>query len=984
VEQSRSDAGTQVGSTDVTAAGGGATAPDATSTVRLVLPVEGMTCASCSARVGRALTKLNGVTDANVNFATHRAAVSYDPSRVDPAALRTAIERVGYAVPEVPDDAAMHERRRVRLTRQLILATVLTIPVLLISMVPALMFDGWQWVALALTTPVVLGSGWEFHRNAAINLVHRQVTMDTLVSIGTLTAYLWSVWALVVLDAASLHGGMRLSVTGLPDVYLETAAAIVTAILLGRWFEHRAKGRSSQAIARLLELGPRTATLADGREVDVAALVAGDRILIRPGARIPVDARVVEGSSSIDASMLTGEPLPVDVVVGDDVVGGTLNVAGRLVVEATAVGSSTVLAQIVDLVAQAQGGRAPVQALIDRVTSVFVPIVLLIAASTLAWGVWSGGGSSEALTRAVAVLVIACPCALGLATPTAVMVGVGRGASLGVIIKGVHVLETTRRVDTIVLDKTGTLTEGRMTLVGVHASDALRHDDTRAALVRAAVIAAETASEHPVARALARDLASASTVLPAAELVDFAALPGLGVRARIAVADGPHAGEHDVLVGRVSLLREHGFELDAMLERARDDEEALGRTVVVAGVLPAVQVGASDGASDGAADDAPDGHDGSAAPSTPVALVLAVADAVKPTSREAVAALHALGLTTVLLTGDQERTACAVADELGIGRVIAGVLPDGKDAVIQELQDAGHTVAMVGDGINDAPALARADLGIAMGTGTDVAIEAGEVTLMSGDPRAAADAIALSRRTLSTIRSNLVWAFGYNVLAIPLAAAGLLNPMVAAAAMGFSSVFVVTNSLRLRDFRGARGRAPTRREQAERTAVRLVLAAGIVAVVLVGATFQRSLLPGRTIDVALTAQGIVPAALDVAPGEKVTFVLSTDATTSFHLLDVVDLAMMRESAALDGMAMDHGRDSVGTIVPAGLTVRLTWTAPDTRDELVRLRAHDDLRDAVAELVGSDVRDGSAAAGGTRPRLTSGTMLRPLHGTTEVR
>jgi Cu+-exporting ATPase len=969
---------------------GGTTVPatvDATSTVRLVLPVEGMTCASCSARVGRALTKLDGVTDANVNFATHRAAVSYDPALVDPEALRSAIERVGYAVPEVPDDAAMHERRRVRLTRQLILATALTIPVLLISMVPALMFDGWQWVALALTTPVVLGSGWEFHRNAAINLVHRQVTMDTLVSIGTLTAYLWSVWALVALDAASLHGGMRLSVTGLPDVYLETAAAIVTAILLGRWFEHRAKGRSSQAIARLLELGPRTATLADGREVDVAALVAGDRILIRPGERIPVDARVVEGASSIDASMLTGEPLPVDVVVGDDVVGGTLNVAGRLVVEATAVGAGTVLAQIVDLVAQAQGGRAPVQALVDRVTSVFVPIVLLIAAGTLAWGVWSDGAPSEALTRAVAVLVIACPCALGLATPTAVMVGVGRGASLGVIIKGVHVLETTRRVDTIVLDKTGTLTEGRMTLVGVHAWEGLAHDASLAALVRAAVVAAEAASEHPVARALARDLASdaatdlpgahggasapttlgATAALPALTLVDFAALPGLGVRARIAVVDGPHAGEHDVVVGRVSLLREHGFELDAALEQARDDEEALGRTVVVAGVRPVA----------------------AATPATtPVALVLAVADAIKPTSREAVAALHALGLRTVLLTGDQERTARAVADELGIGRVIAGVLPDGKDAVIRELQEAGHTVAMVGDGINDAPALARADLGIAMGTGTDVAIEAGEVTLMSGDPRAAADAIALSRRTLSTIRSNLVWAFGYNVLAIPLAAVGLLNPMVAAAAMGFSSVFVVTNSLRLRDFRGARGRAPTRREQVERTAVRLALAAGIVAVVLVGATFQRSLLPGRTIDVALTAQGIVPATLDVAPGEKVTFVLTSDTTTSFHLLDVVDLAMMRDAS--DGMAMEHGRRSVGTIVPEGLTVRLTWTAPAAREDLLRLRAHDDLRDAVAELVGpGDGADPAAGVGSSAPigraaPAGSGRMAAPTHGSTEVR
>jgi P-type Cu+ transporter len=886
-------------------------------TVRLILPVEGMTCASCSARVGRALTKLDGVSDANVNFATHRAAVTYDPDLVDPAELRAAVERVGYAVPDVPDDAAMHERRRVRLQRQLALAVVLTVPTLLISMVPAFMFDGWQWVALALTTPVVLGSGWEFHRNAAVNLVLRQVTMDTLVSIGTLTAYLWSVWALVVLDAAELHGGMRLSVTGLPDVYLETAAAIVTAILLGRWFEHRAKGRSSQAIARLLELGPRTATLADGREVPVAELVAGDRILIRPGERIAVDARVIEGRSAVDTSMLTGEPLPVDVVPGDDVVGGTLNGSGRLVVEATAVGSATVLAQIVDLVAQAQGGRAPVEALVDRVTSVFVPIVLLIAAGTLAVGLLQGETLSDPLTRAVAVLVIACPCALGLATPTAVMVGVGRGASLGVVIKGVHVLETTRRVDMIVLDKTGTLTEGRMVVVADHA-DVIAADDQRLAAL-AAIVAAEAASEHPIARAIARDLAARHPGLPAARLEEFTSLPGVGVRASVEVA----GTLLDVVVGRSSLLAEHGHALSPELEAERDLHESQGRTVIAA----AARVAGSDRAG--------------------AVFVVALSDAIKPTSREAVASFHALGLGTVLLTGDQERTARAVAEELGIQRVVAGVLPDGKDAVIQQLQAEGHVVAMVGDGINDAPALARADLGIAMGTGTDVAIEAGEVTLMSGDPRAAADAIALSRRTLSTIRSNLVWAFGYNTLAIPLAAVGLLNPMVAAAAMGFSSVFVVTNSLRLRDFRGARALAPTTRQRVERSAVRLAMAAGIVAVVLVGAAFQRSLLPGRTIDIALTERGVVPAVVQVVPGEKVTFVLDADARTSFHLVDVVDLAMMRMEAS--GTAMDHGRRAVGTVVPAGMTVRLTWTVPDDADAVLRLRIHDGARDTVAEL-----------------------------------
>lgn len=910
--------------------------------MRIVLPVEGMTCASCSARVGRALTKLDGVEDANVNFATHRAAVTYDPSRVDPDVLRSAVERVGYAVPEAPDDAAMHERRRVRLRRQLTLAVVLTVPVLAISMVPALMFDGWQWVALVLTTPVVFGSGWEFHRNAAVNLVHRQVTMDTLVSIGTLTAYLWSVWALVVLDAAELHGGMRLSVTGLPDVYLETAAAIVTAILLGRWFEHRAEGRSSQAIARLLELGPRTATLVDGREVPVADVVVGDRLVVRPGERIPVDARVVEGRSTLDTSMLTGEPLPVDVGPDDEVVGGTLNGSGRLVLEATAVGASTVLAQIVDLVAQAQGGRAPVEALVDRVTSVFVPVVLLIAAGTLGLGLLGGASLAETLTRAVAVLVIACPCALGLATPTAVMVGVGRGASLGVVIKGVHVLETTRRVDTIVLDKTGTLTEGRMVVVDAHHLPTTPEAQAHVPAALAAVVAAEAASEHPIARAVARDLVARHADLPDATLGDFTALPGLGVRATTEV-DGT---TYEVLVGRPSLLAEEGHALDGTLEGVRDAHEAQGRTVVAAAARPiAADVDV----------------DADAAARGAVILVLALSDAVKATSREAVAAFRELGLSTVLLTGDQERTAQAVADELGIDRVVAGVLPDGKDAVIRDLQAEGRTVAMVGDGINDAPALARADLGIAMGTGTDVAIEAGEVTLMSGDPRAAADAIALSRRTLATIRSNLVWAFGYNTLAIPLAAAGLLNPMVAAAAMGFSSVFVVTNSLRLRDFRGARAIAPTTRQRVERGAVRLAMAAGIVAVVLVGAAFQRSLLPGRSVDVALTSAGVAPAEVAVVPGEKVTFVLEADARTTLHVIDVVELAMMRLDGT--GAEMDHGGTSVATAVPEGTTVRLTWTVPDDADAVRRLVLHDHERDTVAMLVPVDAVPVDPATGG---------------------
>jgi Cu+-exporting ATPase len=897
-------------------------------TVRLVLPVEGMTCASCSARVGRALGKVEGVADAVVNFATNRAVVTYDPARTDGDALRAAVERVGYAVPAVPDDAAMHARRGRRLGRRLALAGVLSVPVLLISMVPALMFDGWQWVALVLTTPVVLGAGGEFHRNAAVNLRHGAVTMDTLVSIGTLTAYGWSVWALVALDAAELHGGMRLAVSGLPDVYLETAAAIVTLILLGRWFEHRAKGRSSRAIARLLELGPRTAELVDGREVEVARLTVGDGIVLRPGARVPVDAVVLEGTSTLDTSMLTGEPVPVEVGPGDEVVGGTVNGAGRLVLEARAVGADTVLAQIVDLVAQAQGGRAPVQALVDRVTAWFVPVVLAIALGVLLAGV-AAGDASGALTRAVAVLVIACPCALGLATPTAVMVGVGRGASLGVIVRGVEALETSGRVGTVVLDKTGTLTEGRMRLVAVHAARPLADDAAALAVVRAAVAAAEGASEHPIARAVARDLTAApGAPLPA--VAAFEARPGLGVVATVAGPDREHPFE--VVVGRPDLLAAHGLPLPTDLAATLVAEAEGGRTVIAAAVRGPGLPGA------GAA-----------------ALVLALEDTMKPGAAEAVAALHRMGLDTVLLTGDREESARAVAARLGIPRVVAGVLPDGKEAVIRALQAEGRVVAMVGDGINDAPALASADLGIAMGGGTDVAIEAGDVTLVTGDPRAIPDAVALARRTLGTIRGNLVWAFGYNTLAIPLAAVGLLNPMVAAAAMGLSSVFVVTNSLRLRRFTGVRGRPPTRRERVERAAATLVTVAALAGLVGTATAFQRSLLPGREVPLALTADGPAPATVVVTPGERVTFVLTSDATTSLHLVDVTELAMMRMTPEGAAAEMRHGRRTIGTVVPAGVTVRLTWTAPREPDALRRLRLHDGLRDATAELVPAAVQ-----------------------------
>ncbi|MFO7779474.1 MAG: heavy metal translocating P-type ATPase [Nitriliruptoraceae bacterium] len=881
-------------------------------TIRLVLPVDGMTCAACSNRVSRALGKLDGVEQANVNFATHRAAVTYDASKVDPAQFKAAIEKVGYEVPEVPDDDAAYERRRVRLRRDLAIATLFTVPAVLISMVPALMFTGWQWVVWALTTPVVLYSGREFHRNAAMNLRHGQVTMDTLVSLGTSVAYGWSVVALLFLGAGTFHEGMRLNVAGLPEVYFETAAAIITAIILGRVFEHRAKGRSSQAIKRLLELGAKTATLEDGTELPVERLEVGMRVMVRPGERIPSDGVVTSGSSAVDTSMITGEPVPVEVGEGDEVVGGTVNESGRLIVELTAVGNQTLLAQIVDLVAQAQGGKAPIEALVDRVSAVFVPIVLVIAAATFGFWIVSGLGVSDAITRAVAVLVIACPCALGLATPTAIMVGTGRGASLGVLIKGAEVLESTRTVDTVLLDKTGTVTEGRMTLTDVEVAGRLSAAEHQQLL--GAVAAVEDASEHPIARAIAAGLRDRldATTLP--EVVAFRALPGLGVTGQV---DG-----EEILVGRASLFAERGWTVPEDLEVHRTATEQAGRTAVLAG-----RAGAAE-------------------------LVLAVADQIKPHSREAVAALQELGLTTVLVTGDNRTTARAVADEVGIDEVIAEVLPQDKEQVVRELQDEGHLVAMVGDGVNDAPALARADLGIAMGTGTDVAIEAGEVTLVSGDLRAAADAVALSRRTLRTIRGNLVWAFGYNTAAIPLAAAGFLNPMVAAFAMGFSSVFVVTNSLRLRQFRGLRAASPTPREHVEAWGLRVAFVGLVALVVLAGVEFQRSLLPGRTVPVELS-DGLSVERIVAEPGEKLTFELVSDRPAEFLLVSEDQASMVTptlpsEGTGAPGAGMDaddqmplaHGHDDrrVGTVVPPDTVVRFTWTLPDDAGELTELVA----------------------------------------------
>jgi P-type Cu+ transporter len=726
---------------------------------RVDLPVEGMTCASCAARIEKALGGVSGVAETHANYATKQATVVYDPGATGTDEFEATIAGLGYSVahPEHPEERDPEAEELRNLRPRLYAAVALTIPVLLISMVPPLMFDGWQWVAFALSTPVILWAGWPFHRATLVNLRHGATTMDTLISLGTLAAYAWSVVALVFLGAA--EGGVAMGgVFGggdTADVYFETASVIVALLLLGRFFEARARRRSGHALRALLELGAKTARLASGDEVPVENLQVGDHFVVRPGEKIATDGRVVEGSSAVDVSMLTGEPVPVEVSTGDTVFGATLNASGRLVIEATGVGGDTALAQIARLVEEAQGSRAPVQRLADRVSTVFVPVVMLVALATLAAWLLAGEGANAAFTAAVAVLIIACPCALGLATPTAIMVGTGRGAQLGVVIKGGEVLEATRTVDTAVLDKTGTITEGKMRLVDVLTAPGV---DERTLLRRAAGV--EDASEHPIAQAVARGARERGVDLVTPS--SFENLAGSGVRGSI---DGV-----EVTVGR----RELAGAVPDDLERAAVATVAEGRTVVFA---------AWDGVVRGA---------------------FVVADTVKDTSPTAVAELHELALETVMVTGDQRRAAETVAREVGIDRVVAGVMPGQKVDVVRDLQEQGRRVAVVGDGVNDAPALAQADLGIAIGTGTDVAIEASDLTLVSGDLRAAADAIALSRRTLTTIKGNLFWAFAYNVAAIPLAAVGLLNPVIAAAAMGFSSVFVVTNSLRLRAFRGFR------------------------------------------------------------------------------------------------------------------------------------------------------------------------------------
>jgi Cu+-exporting ATPase len=722
------------------------------------LDVQGMTCASCAARIEKKLNRMDGVT-ATVNYATEKATVQVSDG-IEPDALIATIEQAGYGATLPVETVDEHDRELRALRRRLIIATALSVPVIAMSMLPALQFPGWQWVSLLLSLVVVGWAGWPFHRATLINLRHAQATMDTLISLGTMAALGWSAYAMLTGAAGQI--GFRhefefrlVRHDGTANIYLEAAVGTVTFLLAGRYAELRAKRRSGAALRALLELGARdVAVLRDGaeRRIGIDQLLVGDQFVVRPGEKIATDGVIVSGLSALDTSMITGESMPVEVGPGVAVVGGTINTSGRLVVEATRVGADTQLSQIARLVEAAQAGKAGVQRLADRISAIFVPIVIAIAVATLGFWLGQGSGPEFAFTAAVAVVIIACPCALGLATPTALMVGTGRGAQLGILIKGPEVLEHVRRIDTVVLDKTGTVTSGVMSVVSVTAEPGVEESE-----VLALAGAAESASEHPIAQAIAEH---ARTAGPVPDVANLNNRPGAGVVADVL--------ERPVFVGQQTLLEKEGLPVSAELIAASRAAQEKGQIAVLVGW---------DGAARG---------------------MIAVADTVKPTSAEAVRQFRRLGLTPVLLTGDHRTSAENVARQVGIKEVVAEVTPQGKVAEVGRLQESGQQVAMVGDGVNDTAALAQADLGIAMGTGTDVAIQASDLTLIRGDLRAAVDAIRLARATLRTIHVNLFWAFAYNVAAIPLAALGFLNPMFAGAAMALSSLFVVTNSLRLR------------------------------------------------------------------------------------------------------------------------------------------------------------------------------------------